>query len=250
MKKILINLLVHYLEAVQYMVNIRIMRHKLNRYQHLAKGCVLDVGAGDRPYKKYFKYIDQYLATNTKRHYSQEEIEQLEPKTDYWVNDGASLPVGDESFDAVLCFQVLSVISEPAQFFKEAGRILKKDGILMLSTDFLYPKWSEEDYYRHTDANLRRLAKQTGFEVLYLESFGGFWTMLHSNLMRYIRNYPDIIKQKKSVSGKLFGMLFYIITLLALPLISLWGMMIYVLERNKTKDFGFTMNNMVILRKM
>lgn len=250
MKSILIKLLIQYLNAIQFMVNLQIMRCKVKRHQHLVKGKVLDLGAGDLPYKKYFQHAKPYFTSNTRRHYSKNEIRKLEPKTDYWIEDGTSLPVKDQSFDAILCFQVLSVISEPDHFFIEVNRILKKDGILMLSTDFLYPKWCEEDYYRHSDSNLRRLANESGFSILLVESFGGFWTMLHSNLMRYIRSYPEILKVKKSCFGKIFGMLFYLIMLVALPLLSLWGMVIYLLERNNTKEFSFTMNNMVILRKM
>ncbi len=101
---------------------------------------MLDVGAGTKPYERCFTHADQYMGTNTRCTYSSEEQKKLEAVTDVWIEDGGALPFADASFDSVLSFQVLSVVQDPAQFFREMARVLKPGGVMLLTTDFLYPK--------------------------------------------------------------------------------------------------------------
>ncbi|MBN1310708.1 MAG: class I SAM-dependent methyltransferase [Anaerolineae bacterium] len=49
--------------------------------------------------------------------------------------DGYTLPFDDQSFDAVLLFNVLHFTKEPAALLREAHRLLKPDGYLVGATD-------------------------------------------------------------------------------------------------------------------
>lgn len=245
----MLSIIEKYLNIIQFYINIKIMKLKLKRFQNLMTGQIIDIGAGDAPYKKLFTTCSKYITTNTKRHYVQENLKDVEHSTDIWIEDGSSIPVDSASFDSVICLQVLSVIANPDAFFKEVSRILKKDGVFLLTTDFLYPKWSEEDVMRHTDTNLRILAKNNGFEIMSIESFGGFWTMLHSNINRYIRSYPKNIKKSKSVISKIFRGLLFILYLILLPVFQVFGWIIYLAEKNKNNDFQYTMNTILIAKR-
>jgi ubiquinone/menaquinone biosynthesis C-methylase UbiE len=93
---------------------------------------VLDVGAGDSPYRKYFKdtiYKSQDAIPL--------ESHQLRDGKGYGqidiVSDICNIPVEDESMDVVLCTEVLEHVPDPIAAVNEITRILKKDGILILT---------------------------------------------------------------------------------------------------------------------
>ncbi|MBM9612701.1 methyltransferase domain-containing protein [Desulfobulbus rhabdoformis] len=48
--------------------------------------------------------------------------------------DGVSLPFGDQSFDVVTSFQVVEHLPEYSAYFNEIRRVLKPDGLLLLTT--------------------------------------------------------------------------------------------------------------------
>ncbi len=225
------------------------MEYKLKHLSASFSGQWLDIGAGDQPYRKYFSAAGKYLTTNTKRHYSEKDIASLDTLTTYWIEDGKALPVADNSLDGVACFQVLSVIASPENFFKEINRVLKPGGKVVLTTDFLYPVWSSEDTLRHTSFGLKELCKTSGFKKAEVESFGGFGSMMYSLFMRYMRSFPEIWK-RKGLIAKAFSAISYIVLLILLPLASIKGMIIYWIERNQKDNTGFTFNLLVTAEKL
>lgn len=54
---------------------------------------------------------------------------------EFLVGDGYNTDYEDESFDAVLMFNLLHIIKEPATQIREAKRVLKKGGKLITATD-------------------------------------------------------------------------------------------------------------------
>ncbi|HSJ56975.1 MAG TPA: class I SAM-dependent methyltransferase, partial [Anaerolineae bacterium] len=54
---------------------------------------------------------------------------------EFHVHDGYALPYDDASFDAVLLFNILHVVQEPAALMREAHRLLKPGGHLVTATD-------------------------------------------------------------------------------------------------------------------
>ena len=242
------NILYTYLNMIQFDIHNAMMNYKLERISSLIKGRWLDIGAGEQPYRKHFGGASEYLTTNTKRHYSAQQIEILDKLTTYWIEDGKQLPVADQSLDGVACFQVLSVIEKPDVFFKEIVRVLKPGGKLVLTTDFLYPVWSSEDRNRHTAFNLEALALENGMSVVSVESFGAFGSTMYSVFMRYVRSFPEIWKGK-GVLSKIITAIAYLFILLVMPIASLKGWIIYLIERNQIKNTDFTFNIMLVAEK-
>jgi hypothetical protein len=238
-----------YSRCFQFHVNLRMAREKLLRHGKRMEGRVLDVGAGDQPYRDCFPNVREYVATNTRGHYPDDDLALIESRTDVWIEDATSLPFEDASFDAVLCFQVLSLIERPEAFFEESARILRSGGQVLLATDFLYPKWDEKDLMRHTDEHLRTMAEAAGFEVTALESFGGFHSMVHACFMRYVRSYGQQVTAARSPLVKCWRMGMMAAYMLSMPLVSAVGWGVYLLERNQHDAHDFTVNHLLVCRK-
>ena len=93
---------------------------------------VLDVGAGDAPYRKFF----------TKADYKTQDALPLEPsqlrdnkgygKIDF-VCDIIDIPIETGSIDIIICTEVLEHVPDPIGAINEIKRIIKKDGILLLT---------------------------------------------------------------------------------------------------------------------
>jgi len=119
-------------------------------------GKVLDIGCGSKPY--------QHLFTGTE-YIGLELIGSLRD-ADYYY-DGTTFPFEDETFDAVLCTQVLEHIFNPDTFLSGIHRILKNDGLLLLTVPFIWDEHEQPyDYARYSSFGLHHLLTQNGFEII------------------------------------------------------------------------------------
>lgn len=143
---------------------------------------VLDVGAGEAPYRKLFAHCD----------YRTQDF-GLEPGTvgkyaalDY-QSDILGIPVPEGSFDAILCTEVLEHVPEPIRVISEFSRMLRKGGRLYLSAPlgaFLH----QEPYHfygGYTPHWYRRFLPMAGFDIVTLERNGGFFRFVGQETIRF-----------------------------------------------------------------
>jgi len=72
-----------------------------------------------------------------------------------------------EAFGTAVCLSVLEHVNNPFEIFEAFYKIMRPDGLLILSTVFSYPYHpSPNDYWRYTPDCLRYLAESVGFRVL------------------------------------------------------------------------------------
>ena len=125
-------------------------------------GRVLDVGCGNRPYESLVdssEYVGLELDTPENRQTKNADI--------YY--DGKTFPVASDSFDAVVCNQVLEHVFEPDAFIREIGRVLKNDGRLLLTVPFVWDEHEQpRDFGRYSSFGLMALLARNGFEVTEL----------------------------------------------------------------------------------
>lgn len=122
---------------------------------HASNGKTLDVGSGG--YSIYSEFFPNRVATDIKK----------QPGVDV-VADVHNLSMfTNESFDTVLCTEGLEHFYNPMQAIGEMTRVLKRGGVLILTTRFIFPLHeTPHDYYRYTEYGLRHLLKE--FDILTL----------------------------------------------------------------------------------
>jgi SAM-dependent methyltransferase len=126
----------------------------------LIHGKTLDVGCGQKPYRELFEcteYIGLELDSPANR---------ANKKADYFYN-GLLFPFKDEEFDSVITNQVLEHVFNPTEFLAEVNRVLKQQGILLLTVPFVWDEHEQPfDYARYSSFGIRDLLEKHGFEIL------------------------------------------------------------------------------------
>ncbi len=109
-------------------------------------------------------------------------------RASFEVAGATKLPFNDSSFDTVVCWEVIEHIpknTEPVMF-KEINRVLKKTGVLYLSTPYnnffckvLDPAWWLIGHRHYSSKALNDYGKRNGFKVNKLVVKGGWWSILN-----------------------------------------------------------------------
>ena len=90
--------------------------------------------------------------------------------------DALAIPLRDASVDAVIALEVLEHIPTPQRMLTEADRVLRPNGILILTTPFMFGVHDFRDYFRFTPRGLEQLLKGSGMELTEVELRGGTFT--------------------------------------------------------------------------
>lgn len=89
------------------------------------------------------------------------------------VADVERLPHPDESFDTVLCLEVLEYVHCVGHALAEMVRVLKTSGHLILAVPFLHRADNLHDYWRFTDHGLGEILKIDGLDIVKTVAQGG-----------------------------------------------------------------------------
>ncbi len=158
-------------------LRLRFIKSALERYG--LKNELLDLGCGVKPFKKIYS---QYSKTSVGIDVPSSPHSKTEVDVIY---DGKNIPFEDNRFDYVLCTEVMEHVPEPAAFLREIHRVMKPDGILIMTTPFLVPLHEEPyDYYRYTKHGIRHLLTHSGFSLEHIESFSGYAGVLIAFLVQ------------------------------------------------------------------
>lgn len=127
------------------------------------RGAVLDVGCGTKPYRALVSatsYTGLDYDTPSRRAAGHADV----------FYDGGRFPLAAQSFDGVLCTQVLEHVFNPEEFLREIARVSRPDGVLVLTVPFVWDEHEQPyDFGRYSSFGLRALLERTGFAVERLE---------------------------------------------------------------------------------
>jgi SAM-dependent methyltransferase len=117
---------------------------------------VLDVGAGDAPYRELFVHT-HYLTNDW------EESVHAGARGADIVGSAAAISAESSTFDLVLCTEVLEHVPAPDEVLRECSRILRPGGRLALTVPLAWQLHElPHDYYRYTAAGIEHLLTQAG----------------------------------------------------------------------------------------
>lgn len=144
-----------------------------------ARGVLVDFGCGNRPYEELFRsHVSRYVGVDVTQNAS--------GTVDHVVPPGERIPLPAASADTVLSTQVLEHVAEPALYLREAARVLRPGGILLLTCPGAFMLHEEpHDYYRYTRFGLAHLLGAAGFEILRMEEGGGAWRVIGQALLNH-----------------------------------------------------------------
>lgn len=159
-----------------------------------SKGKLVDIGCGRMPYRKELEpLVDSYTGID---HPKISKLYKGDKKPEI-LSDATSIPVKSQTFSIALMLQVLEYLEDPDVAIREARRILKKEGILVLSSPFLYPIHDAPyDRNRFTNTQIRTLLTSNGFKILKMRTQGGFLDFWIQSLLVYLfKNTQDLMKK-------------------------------------------------------
>jgi SAM-dependent methyltransferase len=153
--------------ALNNLQSHRVLKQQLDTYATDPK-LVVDIGCGTNPYRHYIaskNYVGIDVISGDVR------------------GDAMCLPVKNTVADVVLSSQVLEHLPYPRKFFSEVSRVLKPNGVIILTTPMIWPLHDEpRDFWRFTPHSLALLADEVGLEVIFSGQTGGFisaaWQMV------------------------------------------------------------------------
>lgn len=142
---------------------------------------LLDFGCGSMPYRATVERLNaEYLGADFDG--------GMLP-----ISPEGSLPVGDKSVDVVLSVQVLEHVRDLDRYLGEASRVLKDDGVLLLSTHgtwLFHPH--PEDHRRWTRTGLVVDVEARGFAV---ETIVGLVGPLATTTMIRLTGYAHFVRR-------------------------------------------------------
>ena len=148
---------------------------------------LLDVGAGNF---RFQNHLETQGFIYESQDFDQVFDQEMQGKHTY-VCDIENIPVDDGRFDVVICTQVLEHLANPLVALQELSRILKKDGRLYLTTNFLFPiHGAPYDFFRYTNFGLEHLCHNSGFLISELKPRGGYYSFI----AKIVFDLPAIIK--------------------------------------------------------
>ena len=139
-------------------------------------GDVLDVGCGVKPYKRLFFDGEQYGEGVT----SWTGFD-VRPVGELQGDLSEKIPADDESFDTVLCTDVLSYIFDLHGAMNEMTRVLRHGGFMFI----IEPNCREDDseaFWGFRMKGLGGLAQSHGMDVIELKSVSKLWNGEFENL--------------------------------------------------------------------
>ncbi|HLP44243.1 MAG TPA: class I SAM-dependent methyltransferase [Candidatus Nanoarchaeia archaeon] len=203
------------------------LHDQIKKHASVITGRVLDIGAGSYSrYQNLFKFTE-YVRMDIAPGKGVDAVGTIE-----------SIPFPDNSFDSIVCTQVIGDVFDLEKAFAEIKRVLKPNGVALITESLLDPLHDEpHDFWRFTEHSLRALSIRAGFTVETVEKRGGFFSIMAQLKARYM---IEFFHANRWFLGRLMS-----------PLLKIEGMFARFLDRiDPTQaNKSFTHGYILIIRK-
>lgn len=139
--------------------------------QKYAKGKLLDIGCGNKPYEGWFEgKISEYIGCDI--------VQSSSNKVDI-LCEANKIPFESNSYNTLISTQAIEHIEDYQGMIDEAYRLLKTDGCFILSGPFYWHLHEEPyDFFRFSKHGFRYVLEKSGFEIIEINENGGAWATL------------------------------------------------------------------------
>lgn len=162
-------------------------------HRGIIRGRLLDVGAGNRPYERWYgPLVEEAVAV------------------DVAVSDGLAvravaeqLPFVAGSFDTVLATEVLEHVHDAEAALAEVYRVLRPGGHALLTVPFVYPVHEAPyDFHRFTHYGLRDGLERHGLRVIDLTAKGGVGLLAAHIILGGLPRATDVLWRRVRPNGR------------------------------------------------
>ena len=130
-------------------------------------GHVLDVGAGAQPYRRYLDETCSYVSMDISDSAGADIVGSV-----------LEIPQDDDTFDGIICTEVIEHVSDPKGAIVELNRVSVEGALLYLTAPMSWGLHYEPyDYFRYTNFGLTEILEEGGFRVLEVRQIGGVFVM-------------------------------------------------------------------------
>jgi SAM-dependent methyltransferase len=218
---------------INHNFNIRRLLYKsLKKNSSLLSGKILDFGCGSKPYQHLFSNATEYIGVDYEIEGRTENLDKID-----FFYDGKKIPFEDNSFDGILCTEVLEHVFNIDELLTELHRVLKPNGKAIITTPFM---WEEHempyDFARYTSAAVKFLYEKHGFIIKEQSKSGNTIHVLFQFGLNYFKN----IFPKNKIARQI----------LLLPFIFIFNFLGLFLGAVLPKDKTSFFNNIVVVEKM
>lgn len=229
-------------------IMLRLTHQAIREAKKVAQGKLIDIGCGRMPYREeLLSLVKSYTGVD---HPQVHKLYRSTSSPDV-LADAHSLPFKDGSFDIALMLQVLEYLEKPQQALTETYRVLKRGGVLILSTPFMYPIHDAPyDRQRLTKVALADLLKMAHFSSIKIVPQGSFWDFwLMSPLVFLFKRLKSLQLKKSFLATVSFTLLLLISPILVIVINFLDLALNAVSKLFPQYDNDFPLNFLVIAKK-
>jgi SAM-dependent methyltransferase len=157
----------------------------LERVRHHARGELLDVGCGSKPFAPVFAgSVRRYWGSDLR---GSRYLGGARP--DAYATAEAQ-PFRGGVFDTVLGLSMLTYLPRPERMIAEARRVLRPGGVLILEFTQMVPLHDEpHDYFRFTRFGAEFLLREGGFEPIEIVPVGGLWARVGLSMIAALNRW-------------------------------------------------------------
>jgi ubiquinone/menaquinone biosynthesis C-methylase UbiE len=173
-----------------FLINALIVEFLTETAAKHARGTLLDVGCGTKPYQRLFApHVDRHVGIDLAT--SPQGTAAIDV---FGTAYATTLP--DASGDTLLCTEVLEHLEEPGRALEEFRRVLRPGGHLILTVPFFWQVHeAPRDFYRYSEFGLRHLLETHGFTTLEIKPLSGFIVTFTQLSIYYLRARSRLLKK-------------------------------------------------------
>ncbi len=210
----------------------RLLFRAIKQVSPQLQGKLLDFGCGRKPYRTLFAHNTQYIGVDKR----QSGHDHTNSQIDVFYED--TLPFDNDSFEALLCIEVMEHVFEPNDTLKELNRVLKVGGKALFTTPFVCNEHEVPyDYARYTSYGWQHLAKKHGFRIVVQHKIGNF-----ANTLAYLMLLYPFAWANRYLSN-------YVLYVLLSPFTTLYNLLGLFFGWLLPKEQSLYLNYLVLLQK-